>query len=251
MDEKNLDNKYDELLLDAKMKGKFSQSQIDFLFSKYLDENTKEEEREAYFALLVEKNYGLLVTIVNNWLSSKNYRSLNRDDLYQDASVALIKAIRYYDPSKGYKFSTYASACIEKFLNNNADAKYIRKLYQNDGSDECVEIISLDANINQDDDSSCFYDVIEDPNAYKEVVEQHTYESFMSVFDKIIENHPHIKEDVIKFLYREGTFDGVIHTWQDTAEHFNTTVDSVKISYTRARRFCRCYKKHFDEVLSE
>ena len=30
------------------------------------DENTKEEEREAYFALLVEKNYGLLVTIVNN-----------------------------------------------------------------------------------------------------------------------------------------------------------------------------------------
>lgn len=40
----------------------------------------------------------------------------DKDDLYQEGLIALLSAIRSYDPDKGASFSTYAESCIKRRL---------------------------------------------------------------------------------------------------------------------------------------
>ena len=56
-----------------------------------------------------ESNIGLVHLVLRqmNLLGDKEY-----DDLVQEGSLGLFKACDTYDPSKGFKFSTYACICI-------------------------------------------------------------------------------------------------------------------------------------------
>jgi RNA polymerase sigma factor (sigma-70 family) len=68
---------------------------------------------------LIESNYRLVISI------AKKYHRNNFDfnDLVQESSTGLIKAVDRFDPELGYKFSTYATWWIKeaiiKFINEN------------------------------------------------------------------------------------------------------------------------------------
>lgn len=59
---------------------------------------------------LIERNQGLVVSIAKKYLS----RGLPYDDLVQEANIGLMKALSKYDPSLGYRLSTYATWWIRQ-----------------------------------------------------------------------------------------------------------------------------------------
>jgi RNA polymerase sigma factor (sigma-70 family) len=58
-----------------------------------------------------EEHLGLVMSV----LMRVNYGMYNRD-LYQEGVVGLLRAIRQFDPKKGYAFSTYAAKYIEGYI---------------------------------------------------------------------------------------------------------------------------------------
>lgn len=68
---------------------------------------------------LIESNYRLVLSI-----AKKYYRSdISFDDLLQESSIGLLKAVDRFDPELGYKFSTYATWWIKQsalqYINEN------------------------------------------------------------------------------------------------------------------------------------
>lgn len=70
---------------------------------------------------LVERNTRLLVRI------AARYRATGRtlDDLFQFGSFGLIRAAELFDPSKGFRFSTYADAWIRQSISRHLSADEI------------------------------------------------------------------------------------------------------------------------------
>ena len=69
---------------------------------------------------LIESNYRLVISI-----AKKYYREeLDFQDMIQESSIGLIKAVDRFDPSLGYKFSTYACWWIKQsalqYVNENS-----------------------------------------------------------------------------------------------------------------------------------
>ncbi len=54
--------------------------------------------------IVVEENVGLVHALVPRFLG----RGFEYDDLFQAGSIGLVKAVERFDPTLGYKFSTYA-----------------------------------------------------------------------------------------------------------------------------------------------
>ena len=79
------------------------------LFYKYRENHDK----EAY-EKLIYCNTRLVISI------AKEYAKFNTDflDLVQDGNIGLMKAIEKFEPSKGYKFSTYATYWIKLYIAN-------------------------------------------------------------------------------------------------------------------------------------
>ena len=69
---------------------------------------------------LIESNYRLVLSI-----AKKYHRSdINFEDLLQESSIGLLKAVDRFDPELGYKFSTYACWWIKQaalqYINENS-----------------------------------------------------------------------------------------------------------------------------------
>ena len=78
---------------------------------KQLENGTAEEQQEA-LEILVQANIPLAKSIVKAYPGNK----LPPEDLLQEATVGLIKAVRTFDPAKGYAFSTHATTCINNAI---------------------------------------------------------------------------------------------------------------------------------------
>lgn len=63
-------------------------------------------------ARLVECNQGLVRRFVRGWLG-RDDRSM--DDLMQDGTLGLMRAVESFDVSRGFRFSTYAVSLIRRF----------------------------------------------------------------------------------------------------------------------------------------
>lgn len=81
---------------------------------------TKEEEQKTIALLNTDKaaeareklivhNLRLVVFVVEKL----NYTGLPKEDLISLGTIGLIKAVNTFNPSKGFKFSTYAPICIK------------------------------------------------------------------------------------------------------------------------------------------
>ena len=69
---------------------------------------------------LIESNYRLVISIAKKY----HRNNISFDDLIQESSIGLLKAVDKYDPELGYKFSTYATWWIKQaalqFINESA-----------------------------------------------------------------------------------------------------------------------------------
>ena len=69
---------------------------------------------------LIESNYRLVISIAKKYHRDE----LNFQDMIQESSVGLIKAVDKFDPTLGYKFSTYACWWIKQsalqYVNENS-----------------------------------------------------------------------------------------------------------------------------------
>lgn len=81
--------------------------------------NNKKEELET----IIEQNYGL---IVSQALSFNPKTKDQLDDYIQLGSLAMIRAVKNFDASKGVQFSTFACHCIANSIKN-----YIKKNSKN------------------------------------------------------------------------------------------------------------------------
>jgi RNA polymerase sigma factor (sigma-70 family) len=117
---------------------------------------------------ILQENKGLVYLVIN-----EKFRSFEwcKDDLYQVGMIGLWMSIDRFDPSKGYKFSTYAtkyiSGYIKGFLRREIPArdKFVSmdSLYQ-DGEEYTVdfqdETIDIENEIQNNEMVKYYFDII-------------------------------------------------------------------------------------------
>lgn len=79
-----------------------------------LEDLARAEAAEQKF---VESNLRLVESIAKNWVGN----GVDLEDLVQEGNLALIRAVRGFDGSKGFKFSTYATRGIEQAMSRVLD----------------------------------------------------------------------------------------------------------------------------------
>lgn len=67
---------------------------------------------------MVAESLSLVKFAIAKYVRRKKEAWRDIDDLYQDGCIGLLKAIRTYDGSLGYTFSTYAIRCILNHISN-------------------------------------------------------------------------------------------------------------------------------------
>jgi len=82
-----------------------SMDEVVELYNKYQKNNPKLLENE-----MIKYNGRLVISIAKGFVG----RGLDFMDLIQEGNLGLVKAIKKYDPSKGYRFSTYATWWIRQ-----------------------------------------------------------------------------------------------------------------------------------------
>ena len=110
----NIDKKYSDAIKRNPLLTK--RQEIDL--AKKIKQGTEKSRAEAR-KKLIESNYRLVISI-----AKKYHRSdIDFDDLLQESSIGLLKAVDRFDPELGYKFSTYACWWIKQaalqYINEN------------------------------------------------------------------------------------------------------------------------------------
>lgn len=195
------------------------------------------EERECFARLrnndlkareeLVEHNLRLVAHIVKKYYCKTN----DQDDLISIGAIGLIKAVESYKPSKGTRFATYASRCIEneilmyfRSLKKSANDVYIGDAVDTDKDGNTLsfsEILSDDEDLAGSVELKCKSDVL-----YKAV------NSVLTDREKKV------------ILLRYGLYGGRPLTQRETASRLNISRSYVSRIEKRA---LNCLKKEIKE----
>lgn len=172
---------------------------------------TKKDEEECFIKMsqgdksaknkLIEHNLRLVAHIVKKYAQSAS----EQDELISIGTIGLIKAVSSFDYSKGAKFATYASRCIENeiLMSFRAAKKSAGDVYIN----EPVET-------DKDGNTMSLIDLIDDGVDIHEQVEltirsKQLYRFLDSALDE--------RETEI-IIYRYGLYGSAPHTQNETAE---------------------------------
>ncbi len=150
---------------------------------------------------LIEHNLRLVAHIVKKYAQS----AAEQDELISVGGVALIKAVSTFDYTKGAKFATYASRCIENeiLMNYRAAKKTASDIYIN----EPVEV-------DKDGNAMTLIDLIDDGVDIHELVELNIRsKQLYSFLDKCLD-----KRELEIMIYRYGLYSGSPHTQSETAK---------------------------------
>lgn len=81
---------------------------------KELITKVQNERDSGAFRQLLKENERIIYSIIGSFHDFGSDYLLNRDDLYQEASIALFDACMTYDPEAGARFSSYAYVVIRR-----------------------------------------------------------------------------------------------------------------------------------------
>ena len=145
---------------------------------------------------------------------------IETDDLLQEGSIGLLRAVHSFRPEKGNLFQTYASRVSE-----NAMMDYVRKCAS--AVPATGQMLSLDVEPynDQDNDESSFYDRLfsEYTKTPEQIyVEKETYEEVHHALDVIS------ARERTYLRYRYGFDDDFLHDREETAAHFHLTESRAK-----------------------
>ncbi|MBR6243782.1 MAG: RNA polymerase sporulation sigma factor SigK [Ruminococcus sp.] len=188
-----------------------------FFFALHIDNNTvfpkplsKKDEEECFIRMasgdqkarnrLIEHNLRLVAHIAKKYSSSQ----AEQDELISTGTIGLIKAVSTFDYTKGAKFATYASRCIENeiLMSFRAAKKSAGDVYIN----EPVET-------DKDGNALTLMDLIDDGTDIHEQVElmlrsQQVY----SFIDQCLD-----KREAEIIIYRYGLYGNAPHTQNETS----------------------------------
>ncbi len=189
-----------------------------FFFALHVENNTvfpkplsKKEEQEAFIrmadgdrsarSLLIEHNLRLVAHIVKKYAQSQ----AEQDELISVGTVGLIKAVTTFDYTKGAKFATYASRCIENeiLMNFRAARKTAGDVYINEPVDT-----------DKDGNALTLMDLIDDGTDIHEQVEFNIRSA--QLYDFITTCLDTRELDII--TYRYGLYGSAPHTQNETAK---------------------------------
>lgn len=190
-------------------------------FALHIENNTvfpkplsKKEEEECFRRMaegdktaknmLIEHNLRLVAHIIKKYASQNS----EQDELISIGTIGLIKAVSTFDYTKGARFATYASRCIENeiLMNFRAQKKTAGNLYIN----EPVET-------DKDGNTLTLLDLMDDGEDIHEQVDLLIRSRQLYQFlDKCLD-----KRELEIIVYRYGLYGSRPHTQNEVAEKLN------------------------------
>ncbi len=179
---------------------------------------------------LVRNNLGYIQKTANELYISSNLENsepgIDRDDLIQEGTISLLRAISLYDPDKKIKFLTYAGPAILNAMMDLISTAFLafEQRMQSNKDGIPMKRINLDELL-PGEDSMQRSDLIADPYSSepeKMMIEEESRRELYEGLRRISER------EQVYLLYRFGFEDDMEHTLVGTALHFH-------LSESRAR----------------
>jgi len=124
----------------------------------------------------------------------------NEEDLRQSGYFAMLEAVKYYRPEKGYKFITYLDFTLRKAFGEVAEIRSSRR-------DAAFSAVSLDEPIGHEDGDALRGDLIEDPAAqapFNELMAQDSFYQARAAIWAALEKVNERARQFITLVYFEG-----------------------------------------------
>lgn len=172
-----------------------------------LIEQFRKGSRKAAAALIAR-----YASLIHHAAARAEVPGAEQEDLRQEAYMALLAAIRSFDPARGVLFRTYASACVNNALKNLRDASFTQK------SRVHLHTVPLDAAADTPTGE------LDDPEG--RVISRETAETVERLIDQTLSSY----EKEVFYLYLNGC------GYDRTAKKLGTTPKSVDNALQRARK---------------
>lgn len=245
---------------------------------------TPEEEKKFGLRVMLNDKEAIRILTLSNLrlvikFVKRRYSNYHIDplDLIQEGNMGLMEAVIHFDPNRGYKFSTYATFWIRKYINDYifnrndfiripyhagvAIRKYqtfCQKFYQNYGyypsNSELEENLKMSeskieelmkynfqiASFSQpiDDDKNTLIDVIKDDN--ESVIDFLENKGVRQIIDDMLKTNI-LSSKEIDIIKKYFGFEGEQMTYQEIAKLYGVSKEAIRLNLKHAYKQIRKY----------